>query len=111
MAAEHTPGPWKQDEVLTRCIVAVAKPRESLLMVSNAGHYKTPEGGMACFAEAVDARLAAAAPELLAALKALVEVAREVPFKHAEGSQFVREVPLSSLDAARAAIAKAEGRP
>lgn len=57
-----------------------------------------------------DARIISAAPDLLDVLRTLVDGARPLPFRAGEGAQFFVEVSAASIEAARAAIRKAEGR-
>lgn len=93
--SSHTPGPWvsfykhKYDE--WHVGVPVSSGSMKLALFPDGCPTENPEA---------DCRLIAAAPELLFALKAMVGWQAEV--KHA--------IPLSYLDGAKAAIAKAEGR-
>ena len=85
---QHTPGPWKvSDKRDADCSVVTSPtgPVAKTYWTQNVPEMRA------------NAHLIAAAPELLAALKAL------------EGS-FEKHRPKTMWDAARAAIAKAEGR-
>jgi hypothetical protein len=88
----HTPGPWLMEPYLD-------KPGE--YEIAPAGADGLPdwsrEVALTCSSDA-DARLIAAAPELLAALRDLVAMSG------------CSEEGVDIWDAARAAIAKAEGR-
>lgn len=87
MTSQHTPGPWKVSQNVTRHVIG-------------------PEGGVVACAELTwtneiteaNARLIAAAPELLEALISLERLAGK-PLMHAEQARI----------AASAAIAKATG--
>ncbi|MFM0256067.1 acetyl-CoA carboxylase [Paraburkholderia sediminicola] len=81
-----TKGPWLQHPDYPHCLASVEEPTMSLLTVDDDGY--------GAFLSADDCRLAAAAPELLDALKAVVSVADRATVE---------------FDKARAAIAKATG--
>lgn len=102
MSAKHTPGPWRVDPNYNRdvqdangCEVGAA------LCVTDIGEKWTISGRITASREegAANARLIASAPELLAALREMVA--------DVDGGGSVSPY---SVDAARAAIAKAEGR-
>jgi len=94
---EHTPGPWEAHhgwassgpyaEHPNWCEVTGGGPPGDKAFISIAGHF-----GLA------DARLIAAAPDLLEALEAFVE-------------EVAGTFPFASLPPAKAAIAKARGAP
>ncbi len=86
LAEEHTPGPWRVDPTHSLCIESAAHGNIGLVNIARSSE--------------ADARLIAAAPELLQALHKLLEWQAEV--KHA--------VPLIYLEKARAAISKATER-
>lgn len=95
MSAHHTPGPWQMHKDPSRQIgwnVTVPHP-------SGLGH-------LANVYDEANARLIAASPDMLAALRRVV--------LHAEQGRLIPEHASAQLleisDAARAAIAKAEGR-
>lgn len=99
MSAKHTPGPWKYD------------PKDgSLDSLSDVAvgrfHSGRDDMGSDMRPRKADARLIAAAPELLAALEGVIAWAIE----HEEGSAFVANVrkPIE-FEKARAALAKARG--
>ena|SRR5580765_6125700 len=97
MAMKHTPGPWGAYN-LSKGNIAI-ETREGV-RVANAS-------GDTCDVEA-NARLIAAAPELLAALKAAYSALALIDdFGTATGEN--PDVQNAALDQARAAIAKAEG--
>ena len=86
----HTPGPWEATKQFgNQDLRANVATLGSYRIVCNAKHGTLKEDG--------DARLIAAAPELLVALKWMVD-----EFDHGHG--------LEPVKAARAAIAKAEGK-
>jgi len=95
MSAQHTPGPWeaffkhKYDEWHVSIPMSDGGMRWALF--DDGVRSENPEG---------DARLIAAAPELLAALRAMLD-ANAVP------SSICKQRP--AYDAARAAISKATG--
>ena len=72
---EHTKGPWLQHEDYPRVVVAAAEPTTSLLALDMTDG--TEEDPIAIIASDADARLIAAAPELLAALLRLVQSAEK----------------------------------
>jgi len=97
MSAKHTSGPWwHDDDKEVGCIVIRAPDGDGVPWQIASMCDFGPSGD-----EEANARLIAAAPELLAALKDLLDaVARDVP-----GAASITTGPMG---AARAAIAKAE---
>lgn len=87
-AATHTPGPW-------------IKVGNSVFKAKEDGGKYYAEMSVAVTHTEEDARLIAAAPELLAVVQELEESA---------GYWSEYDVPLGIVDRIRAAIAKAEGR-
>lgn len=95
MSAKHTPGPWTAAAGrILGGFGAVAK------MVDQSTNYRAQQEA--------DARLIAAAPELLAALEWLVRDA-DCDYTSPEDSDR-RVVMVSTVEAARAAVAKARGK-
>lgn len=92
MASQHTPGPWKVNS-LTRIEAA-----DFGLVASIRGGLESPETH-------ANARLIAAAPDMLGALKeCVIEISQLRNVRKLTTSEEV------ALDLARSAIAKAEGR-
>lgn len=89
----HTPGPWKWFDY---------PDGRKLLSAPSRAVIHCPDAPMTC--NAADASLIAAAPELIAAVRDLLD--RFVEFDHASWS----EAEIAARDRALAAIAKAEGR-
>lgn len=90
MSKQHTPGPWR---------VHRESDKVGILTASNVEHLATTHG----FRKEENARLMAAAPMLLAALKRLVT-------EHADlGEIDLTDDERAAIDCARAAIAQAEG--
>jgi len=104
--ATHTPGPWAVERPYGEPGMYVAAPSSALVckLYPVDGRYVADQ------LESVEAnaRLIAAAPELLAALRGLFEHCAMVHKQWGEGSN-AREAEAAE-DAARAALAKAEGR-
>lgn len=97
--AKHTPGPWG------------IETEHALITIGASG-----AGKIACVFQTVlagdpkaNARLIAAAPELLAALKETLETLGDIADKLAHGSPMRNDLE-AQYAAIRAAIAKAEGR-
>ncbi len=106
MSAKHTLGPWRLEPVEDRsikhlCPVAEADNFSLLTVVYSGGHDGDECTAFAAVYRDEDARLIAAAPELLEALQTLTDHCRRMGFDTRE------EEPL--LQAAEAAIAKATG--
>lgn len=92
MSAGHTPGPWKRD--ICQVDKSWLKGRLSECVIS-------PQGIVAVTGEGdADARLIAAAPELLDALQAMLAQLRKGPYAFKDSD---------ALRSARAAVAKATG--
>lgn len=98
----HTPGPWQvtgQAEsaryIVVRAVMSNGKPGRIVARVP------FNKEGDVVYTDASDANLIAAAPDLLAALRDLVS-AEGLPEGYANRAMLI--------DAARAALAKAEGR-
>lgn len=102
MTEKHTPGPWKAEPM------ADGDWRVTCDAARQVGHYWLAniyrDNGSA-EQVAADAHLIAAAPGLLAALKALAN-ALQMP----AGPRGIMDLVPAALARARAAIAKAEGR-
>ena len=94
MTKQHTPGPWHVEPAPNRVHFAVRNDGVHVVTGWREG--------------AANARLIAAAPELLAALVAIVVNARLTPDQRMGGATDVYSVPTDDIDAARAAITKAE---
>ncbi len=97
--SKHTPGPWLN---LRRLVVApghgaVASVWDGTIHTGEGSKITKEEGG-------ANAHLIAAAPELLAAMQGLMEIAETAM----PDTFFASD---SRVNAARAAIAKAEGEP
>jgi hypothetical protein len=101
--AKHTPGPWLRDRASGyACDVRAASGRMICAVAGMRHMARTEEGRLAQREQhEADACLIAAAPELLEALEALMELERRG-----------RLMPIGrEWDAARAAIAKATASP
>ena len=94
MSAQHTPGPWRLHPTDDTAVIAM----DGTGVAGMTGYYNDPDIWPVMEA---NARLIAAAPDMLAALRELVRKA-----------DFGEPVPdwLNAWDEARAAIAKAERR-
>ena len=92
----HTPGPWFTHGKLRRCILTTLDPRHSRQVAELSD---LPSDEMTDSEIEANARLIAAAPELLDALQALVSVCEN------EGFPYLGNI----LPMARAAIDKATG--
>jgi hypothetical protein len=91
---EHTPGPWEISQEPPRWIIQAKGEIGKKAVAYMVGDF------VKC---AANARLIAAAPELMAALEDMLEFAANV---HAGRNQSIN---YSGMDRARAAIAKARG--
>jgi len=100
MSAAHTPGPWELDPY-----GQVTQSNGRTVLVSGIA------SPMVSTAESIaNARLVAAAPDLLAALKEAIDCGMVPKSSAAEGGANRHVVQLQVADQIRAAIAKAEGR-
>lgn len=98
---KHTPGPWMVDEAYPFVVYARVKGKEVYLADCDIAYSPLPPKE-----PDANARLIAAAPELLEALKALLQDA-------GEGRRQGRALDLLSkkyIDMARSTITKAEGK-
>jgi hypothetical protein len=104
----HTPGPWKAVDVTSEKTLVYRRIDAGKKNVGFAGSYKQRD---TTEAEA-NARLIAAAPELLEALELIADrknwttVNGELVWNDFYGNEFITE---HAIDIARAAIAKAKG--
>lgn len=95
----HTPGPWEvHPEENRRAFAENLVVADGVAVAIALNNEERGAGWTKCEA---NARLIAAAPDLLESLRALVEVA----------SECIPETAGHELEQARAAIAKAEGKP
>jgi hypothetical protein len=100
VSAQHTPGPWKDGPLFGRETRGVfwtdtSKPGRWQRRVDDKGEFL-----------AADARLIAAAPDLLSALRSIVAECKG-PERPYSSDSFL---PAQFIEAAQAAIARAEGR-
>ena len=95
---KHTPGPWSAEECRSGFAVYAYKSGEAVVQTED------DEGRYGTIANEANARLIAAAPELLDACEALARLCE----RFGVNPVTVSGGP-SSLDRARAAIAKAKG--
>lgn len=101
MKAKHTPGPWRVFEH-SWCDTSIGAPGTSNAICRLDINHATEESQEADEAQmAANARLIAAAPELLEALKACAAVCA--------GETTNKRGLISALEQARAALAKCEG--
>jgi len=99
---QHTPGPWRLNLSWDAEAVITTDVGEPVLQQVAPDAMR---GGVDALDE--DLQLMAAAPDLLEALKQLVAAASQLPLLPPFGLPMI---PPEVLDAARAAIAHAEGR-
>jgi hypothetical protein len=101
--AEHTPGPW---EVSDTSIVTKMAPDVCIAVIEDDGEYAAPRN-----VREANARLIAAAPSLLAALKALLDA--DV-YADGEGMAYIRDSDTEdgkhAVEMAKAAIVEATER-
>lgn len=90
--SNHTPGPWHVGYGTKVCAVYMKPASKGWLVRDQVARFDRTDEGMA------NARLIAAAPDLLAALKSMFD------------SAVIIGSPVGDMNAAEAAIAKAEGR-
>jgi hypothetical protein len=93
---KHTPGPWAGMETMTGALSINVSPQVPIGTVGGAGRHLGEETARA------NARLIAAAPDMLAALRAMVA------FVATDGPAFSM-IPEETWNAARYAITKAQG--
>lgn len=99
MSAQHTPGPWRVDNDGT---VSAQRPHGIAFIAEVDGGENH---------NAADGSLIAAAPELLAALRAIIEPNNKRAVRFDSSRQYyVADIEAGELERARAAIAKAGGR-
>ncbi len=104
--AKHTPGPWTAEEATSNSIDIVSEEVEIATIISDEDFPEDCE-------ERANARLIAAAPELLDALRDLADRAEggvDYGLCHRGICSRSECAQCRRVDAARAAIAKAEGR-
>lgn len=99
---KHTPGPWEAEEFCEGGNVAFVR----IGNITVDGSYR---GGESDALSLADARLIAAAPDLLAALKKVMESSQESPPDTVQGWEDILEKTRNAGAFARAAIAKALG--
>jgi len=103
--SEHTPGPWQIESRFVGPLVITAECRPE---IDKSGKLEIAHVGAETFMVAnANARLIAAAPDLLAALEDILKVA-EADLALTSNPHPMREAVVNS---ARAAIAKARGEP
>ena len=98
MNTQHTPGPWEVGAAPTS-VYAPVTPDSYVYIASASSRGSNDEE-----TDQANARLIAAAPELLAALRALVKQ-HDRPHGFDDSGWYIEQ-----LEAARAAIAQAEGK-
>ena len=100
METKHTPGPWRVNDVVEAMVLTDypeedGRRRDDLLIARCGMHF-------------ADARLIAAAPDLLEALHGIADAAKEAMLPGTSAN--TKEILLSAIsEDARAAIAKATG--
>lgn len=92
----HTPGPWHVCDMITNAAHVASKSGFVIAAVGGNGAYER--------AQPANARLIAAAPDMLAALEAILPF---VPPEHAKMSMVGSLAHLQAANDVRAAIAKA----
>lgn len=97
MTTTHTPGPWMADSHYP----SVSAPTSPNLSLCNDHAIPMSE-------RIANARLIAAAPDLLAALEAIFGIALDGK-SHFHSAELIRVMGKERFDAARAALAKATG--
>lgn len=103
--SNHTPGPWNADEQPDAYGYGTIRPCDG---TENGDTSAQP---IATVYEYANARLIAAAPDLLAALRAAVEyLGCALAGANLKATGYDREAGVEEYQAALAAIAKAEGR-
>jgi hypothetical protein len=99
----HTPGPWHLDRsTLISAYVMAENGRHVVSLPVGAGWWHSPKSEWDNSQDGADARLIAAAPDLLAALEAIL-AADNAPLVLSDSHS------VALLDGARAAIVKATG--
>jgi len=98
--SEFSPNPFREDGLWPRTITVIKKTKKGTKRGCSV-HYLEPSA-----VDYANARLLAAAPEMLEALKLICVNASKVPTYKDE--YFLHQI---ALDTARAAIAKAEAKP
>ena len=93
MSTQHTPGPWQMNTCHQGHFVTAPSPNGGMHQITIAETRAVTRGALYSHMEYADARLIAAAPDLLLALKELLEGSND-----------------TTRELARSAIAKAEGR-
>ena len=102
MTQSHTPGPWEVDDES----IYAKNSDGSWQQVAELPGWRTNKGEVMSDTDRANARLIAAAPDLLAACHALM---RAEPMQEGKrGGEIMGQISLA-IDAARAAIAKAKG--
>lgn len=98
---QHTPGPWNVEKCRYGFAVYASKTGDAVVKTEDAeGRYGAIDNG-------ADARLIAAAPELLAALEGMEKWASSIHDGYPPSTASIAAAPYR--EAARAAIAKATG--
>ena len=96
---KHTPGPWR----IHRYAACVVEGEDGRTVATTGGYSDNTSDGAYVVENEANAHLIAAAPDLLATLKSTV-IALE------ECADCLDSYRIGQLEAARSAIAKAEGR-
>lgn len=100
--SKHTPGPWRQFEHNGNVMVCAGPSHLATVAIG---------GAMDESSDRANARLIAAAPELLDALRTILEYAECYDDAGPRAAGWQSAELRADIEAARAAIAKAEGAP
>ena len=103
MNTKHTPGPWVDGDICGDHNVGIGRYR----LITGGGELIAHTWPDSSEHEEANARLIAAAPELLAACQEFLRFA-DLPNECVPRGDYIR-YQVSAISAARAAIAKAEG--
>ena len=107
--SKHTPGPWRLDRHSSYSVEG-DHPKWGRMSIASAGTWSSNlvDGEELCLTQQANARLIAAAPEMLEALEALTRLVGNLCDLYGHSAK-TRLLDTTALNSAKAAIKKARG--